>query len=332
MLAVLAALAAGPGCSSDPGGELPLKPCGVEYRFLGEEVRLAYTHRAYDERGNHVLSERDFDIDGTIDDRFVWEYAPHGGLTLATQSFSSGITREVAVEYGDGDRLAAVTWTTSSGMAGRADYEYDGEQRIVERWDHDDDGGAEENVTFTYDTGGRLEGSSARCAGVAEPRSLSTMVWDESGRIARIEAGLPGEPPGAVTEFTYDQDGRLQRWERAYDGEVLISEAFEYDAAGRVRGTSSASVLALGQDPLSWQTTDTEYDADGRIRTVQTAVDGVPDAEYTYLYECPEHEDSPGRHVGAPASPLPLPPMGPRGGVGPDAVFTYALTGGSSCP
>ncbi|HWN69124.1 MAG TPA: hypothetical protein VNM90_15905 [Haliangium sp.] len=328
LLAVLAAVAAGTGCQSDAPAELPLKPCGVEERFFGDEEQLFFVHRTYDENGNHVLSERDSNGDGVAEDRFVWQYAPAGGLTLLTQSFSSGTMHEVAAQYGNDGRLESVTWMTSNGMAGRADYEYDGERRILEHWDRNDDGVAEAITTYTYDAAGKLEGSSFGCTGV-EPRSTTTMQWGEDGRIERIESRNDGEVT-AATQYVYDQEGRLERWERSLREEVVSSATYEYDAAGNVTGTSAASILVLGQVPPTWSITDTVYDADGRVRSSQTATDGRISSSDTFLYECPDHEDSPGRRVGEPASPLPAPPVGPRGGMGFDAVFTYALSG-SSC-
>jgi hypothetical protein len=330
VFAVLAALVASPGCSSDPGAELPLQPCGVEGKYYEDEVVLAYSHRGYDERGNHVLTERDFDIDGVIDSRFIWQYAPGGELIRASRDFGDGVMEEVVVEYGDDDRLESVTWRNVSEQTGRADYEHDGEQRIIEHWDRNDDGAVEESVTYTYDADGKPAGSSSRCAGAVEPRSISTMRWGQDGRIERIENEAEGEP-SAVTEFTYDQDGLLERWERSYDGEVSIRETFERDSAGNVKGSSFASGLAPGQDPRDLQAVDTVYDADGRIRSQELAIGGQLAAEFTFLYECPGHEDSPGRHLGAPESPLPPPPMGPRGGVGSDTIDDYALTFIGAC-
>lgn len=328
-LAALAALAAGPACSSEPA--LPLVPCGVETRTFGDEVRLSVTYRGYDERGNHVLSERDNDADGIIDDRFVWQYGPGGGVTRITHNFGSGTMREIAAEYDDDHRLESVTWAASSGEAGRADYEYDGEQRIIERWDRDDDGVAEESVTYTYDAGGKLLESASRCAGVVEPRSVVIQEWGQGGRIERIE-DRRGDEVNAATQYTYDQDGRLESWEHWFGDTVVASETFEYDAAGSVQGRSTASVLSLGQDPPTWSVTDTVYDADGRILSSKNTIRSELSSESTYLYECPEYEDSPGRDVGAPASPLPPPPMGPRAGVGPDDIIRYILGSGGSCP
>jgi hypothetical protein len=350
-LAALVALAAGTGCQSDPPADPPdaapdvppdaapeappdaqppdfLKPCGVEERFVDGDV-LSYDHRAYDEQGNHVLSERDTNRDGMADDRFVWAYAAGGGLTLLEQSFDSGTMHEVAAQYEGEGRLDFVTWTSSSGGEGRADYEYDGEQRILERWDRDNDGVAEAVTTYTYDAGGKLEEHAFACTG-AEPATTTTMQWGEGGRIERIERRVQ-DALSQATQYFYDQDGRLERWERSLgDGTVVASEAYEYGAAGKVKETSTASALVLGGGLFTWSVTDTVYDDFGRALSSQTSLDDQMTTSTVYLYECPDHEDSAGRSVGAPASPLPAPPVGPRGGMGLDAVSAYALAG-TSC-
>lgn len=331
--AMLAALATSMGCSSDPDGELPLKPCGVEETLFGDEVQLSYLHRAYDERGNHVLSERDRDADGTVDDQFAWEYAPGGGLTLVKHSWSSGTTHEAVAQYDDGDRLVSITWNTgatSNRMAGRVDYEYDGEQRILEHWDRDNDGAVEEIATYTYDADGKLQGVRSRCAGDVEPGFITTLQWGEGGRIERIESRQDGELD-VVTQFIYDQDGLLERWERV-DGSVVYSITYEFDSEGNVTETNLASVRVLGEMPPTWSVRDTVYDADGRILSLTETSDGEPVFESTYLYECPDHEDSPGRYIGEPRSPLPSPPMGPRGGADFDAMSVFTLNFGGSCP
>jgi hypothetical protein len=354
-LAVLVAVAAGTGCQSDPddpagdppdaapetppdaapgappdamGPAFPLKPCGVEERFVTGEL-ISFVHRSYDEQGNHVLSERDTNRDGMVDDRFVWQYAPGGGLTLLTQSFSSGTMHEVAAQYEAGGRLDFVTWMTSSGVEGRADYEYDGEQRILEHWDRNNDGMAEALTTYTYDGEGKLEGHAFACTG-AEPASTTTVQWGEGGRIERTELRFH-DALSEATQYFYAQDGRLERWERSFgDGTVVASETYEYDDEGNVKGTSTMSVLLLGGGVVSRVITDTVYDADGRVLSSQTSLDGQMTSSNVYLYECPDHEDSAGRSVGAPASPLPAAPVGPRRGMGLDAVSAYALSG-TSC-
>lgn len=331
--AMLAALAASMGCSSDPDDELPLKPCGVEERFIGDTGgRRSYTHRAYDERGNHVLSERDNDGDGTVDDRFIWQYAPGGGLTLAGWSFNNGsMEDEVAAQYDDDDRLIFVTWTSSRDTAGRVDYEYDGEQRIIEHWDRDNDGAVEEIVTYTYDADGKLQESAVGCAGSVVPRWTTTPQWGEGGRIERIENRRDGEL-SSFTQFTYNQDGLLEHWERSVNGEVVISETYAFDSEGNVREVIFESIFAFGEVPRRWRSTHLVYDADGRVLSSKTTNEGTITSERTYLYECPDYEDSPGRYVGEPASPLLSPPTGPRGGVGSDAITAYARSAGYSCP
>jgi hypothetical protein len=326
-LAGLVAVAAGAGCGSESPEDLPLQPCGVEERFSDPEI-LSFVHRTYDELGNHVRSERDANGDGMADDVFVWEYAPSGGVTLIQQSFSSGRMQGLAAQYGDDGRLASVTWTTIEGDTGRADYEHDGEQRIIERWDRNDDGVAEASSTYTYDADGRLEQSAFACAG-AEPTSITTMQYGAGGRIERVESRANGMVTSA-TQYSYDQDGLLQGWESSIGGTVVSTGTYEHDAGGNVIKTTIMSRLALGEDPPTWSSTDTVYDEDGRMLSSQTSVNGTSSSSNTFLYECPDHQESPGRLVAKAYSPLPVAPRGPRGGLDRNAIFTYA-NGGSSC-
>ena len=330
-LAALAALTAAVGCGSDPE-PLPLKPCGVEGRYLGEsgQQQLGYTHLAYDEGGNLVLSELDLDIDGIVDEQSTWRYAPAGGLERATWSFDADFTQEVALQYGDGDRLASATWFSSAGVDGRAEYEYlDGGQRVVEHKDGDSDGTAEETVTYTYDAEGNLQGYTAACGGQAEPRAITTVQRDTAGRVARIETRR-GEGFGEATEYSYDQEGLLERMARLQTesyGTFTYTETYERDPGGNVIGKRvELATLIAGEIFEPW-VVDVTYDEEGRALSAELTYDGELTDEQTYLYECPDREDSPGRRVGAPPSPLASPPAGPRGQVGPDTVFDYFSTG-----
>ena len=352
-LAVLVAVTASAGCGADddPAGDPPdaapeappdaapegppdaqpidlaLEPCGVEERFVNGQL-ISYIHRGYDDQGNHVLSERDTGRDGVVDDRFVWQYAPAGGITLIEQSFSSGTMRSVAAQYAADGRLDFVTWMTSDGVEGRADYEYDGDQRILERWDRNNDGVAEALTTYTYDAEGTLEGSAFGCTGM-EPGPVTTMQWGEGGRIERIETRNDGALTSA-TQYVYDPDGRLERWERSLgDGTVVAEESFQYDIAGNVIGTISESIIAFAGGVPTWSKTETVYDADGRVLSSETFINDTMTSSNLYLYECPGYEDSSGRSVGEPASPLPIAPAGPRAGIGFDAISAYALSGDS---
>jgi hypothetical protein len=353
-LALLVAVTAGAGCDSDPDDppgdppdaapeappdaapegppdalpiDLALKPCGVEERFVSGEL-ISYIHRGYDEQGNHVLSERDTDRDGEVDDRFVWQYAPAGGLALIEQSFSSGTMRSVAAQYEAEGRLDFVTWMTSDGAQGRADYEYDGDLSILERWDRNDDGVAEALTTYTYDAEGRLEGFAFGCTGM-EANVVTTVLWDPGGAgIERVETRNDGALTSA-TQYFYDQ-GRLEHWQRSLgDGTIVAEESFEYDIAGNVIETRSASIIAFGGGEPTWSKTDTVYDAYGRVLSSESFINDTMTSRNIYFYECPEHEDTPGRSVGEPASPLPLAPAGPRAGMGLDAISAYALSGNS---
>jgi YD repeat-containing protein len=346
-LAALVVVTAGAGCGSDddPAGDPPdaapatppdaapapppdalpvdfaFKPCGLEERFVDGQL-ISYEHRGYDEQGNHVLSERDGNRDGVADDRFVWQYAPAGGLTLVEQSLSSGTMRSVAAQYAADGQLDFVTWMTSDGLEGRADYEYDGDQRILEHWDHDNDGVAEALTTYTYDAEGKLEESAFGCTGM-EPGSITTMQWGVGGRIERIEVRDNGVLTSA-TQYVYDQEGRLGSWERSEEDRIVASESFEYDVDGNLIRTIRLSTIAFSETK-----TDTMYDVHGRVLSAETSIDDLITSRDIYLYECPDYEDSAGRSVGEPASPFPIAPAGPRAGLGLDAVGAYVFSGDS---
>jgi YD repeat-containing protein len=354
-LAVLVAVTAGAGCDSDPDDPpgdppdaaptpppdaepppppdaLPIdfarSPCGVEERFVDGQL-IAYEHRGYDEQGNHVLTERDEDRDGVPDSRAVWQYAPAGGLTLVEeQSVSNGNTISVSAQYAADGRLDFVTWTTTTGGDGRADYEYDGEQRILEHWDRDEDGVAEGLTTYTYDAEGKLEESAFGCVGM-EPESVTTMQWGVGGRIERIETRDNGVLT-TVTQYAYDQEGRLEGWERSEEDRIVASESFEYDAEGNVTGKSEVSSRAFGDMEPIVTKTDTVYDVHGRPLSAEDTLDDMVVSSDVYLYECPDHAESPGRFVGEIASPFPVAPAGPRAGMSRDAIAHY-LSSASSC-
>lgn len=327
-LAALMAVTAAMGCSSEPD-DRPLLPCGVEERNIDGEVN-SFVYRGYDERGNHVLSERDVGLDGTVDDRFVWEYTPGGNLSRYTNVFSSGRTREVTLEYGPGDKLLSATWTGLDGTPGRADYEHL-DDAVIERWDRNDDGTVEDIVTYTYGPDGNLQGTSLACNGAEEPTgSTTTILRDDEGRVERTEGRYNDELSG-YTEYSYNEDGLLER-RQSWSGDTLtLEETYEFDASGNVRASTFGYAVFTGEFPPPWQESRSTYDAQGRILRLESFFDGELGSSNTYVYECPDHEDSPGRRLATPDLAAPPEVMGPRGKAGPGEVNYYTL-GSGSCP
>jgi hypothetical protein len=325
-LAALMAVTAAVGCSSE-SDDRPLVPCGVEERNVDGDV-TSFVFRGYDELGNHVLSERDFELDGTVDDRFVWEYTPGGSLARYTNVFSSGRTRELTLEYGPGDTLLSATWTGLDGTPGRADYEHL-DDVVIERWDRNDDGTVEDIVTYTYGPDGNLQQSSLACNGAEPVDSITTFLRDEAGRIERVEYRHDGELSDSYTAYSYNEDGLLERVQR-WDGETLTFEhAHEFDASGNVRASTYGYAIFNGEFPPPWQESRSTYDAQGRILRLESFFDGNPGGTNTYVYECPDHEDSPGRRLATPDLAAPPEVMGPRGKAGPGEVDYYTLGVGS---
>ncbi|HWN67798.1 MAG TPA: hypothetical protein VNM90_09165, partial [Haliangium sp.] len=285
----------------------------------------SYTHLAYDEHGNLVLNELDIHGDGIVDERLTWLFAPGGGLERFTWTFDD-ITQEVALQYDDDDRLASATWTSSTGVDGRADYEYlDAARRVVERKDRDSDGAVDETVTYTYDAEGNLQGFTSACQGEAEPRAITTVQRDAAGRVLRIETRR-GEGHGEATDYFYDQDGLLEGVGRLQDesyGTFTYMETYERDPDGNVIGKRVHLATLIGGEIVRPFILDRTYDTEGRILSAQVTYDGELSDEQTYLYECPDREDSSGRRVGAPPSPLASPPTGPRGKVNPETAYGY---------
>lgn len=328
-LAALMAVTAAMGCSSE-SDDRPLMPCGVESRNTDGEVTY-FTYRGYDERGNHVLSERDVGLDGTVDDRFVWEYAPGGGLARSTTALASGTMREVVLEYGPDDKLLSATWTGPEGMRGRADYEHL-DDTVIERWDRNDDGTVEDIVTYTYGPDGNLQQSSLACNGVEEPVDAVTMyLRDQEGRLERIQHRQNGELSDSHTEYSYNEDGLLERMQGWFGETLTVEETYEFDASGNVRASTFGYAVFTGTLPPSWLESRATYDAQGRILLQETFSDGRPGGTSTYVYECPDHEDSPGRRLATPDLASPPEEMGPRGKPGAGAVSYYTL-GSGSCP
>lgn len=328
-LAALVALTAAVGCSSE-SDDRPLVPCGVESRNIDGEV-TSFLYRGYDERGNHVLSERDSGLDGTVDDRFVWEYTPGGSLARYTNVLSSGRTRELTLGYGPGDELLSATWTGLEGTPGRADYEHL-DDTVIERWDRNDDGTVEDIVTYTYGPDGNLQQSSTACNGAEQPMdAVTTYLRGEAGRIERIEHRLNGELSDGYTVYSYNEDGLLERVQRWYGETLTFEQTYEFDASGNVSASTYGYAIFGGGDPPRWQESRSTYDAQGRILLLETFYEGRPGGTSTYLYECPDHEDSPGRRLATPDLAAPPEVQGPRGKAGPGEVDYYTLSSGS-CP
>jgi YD repeat-containing protein len=323
-LAGLIAVAAGAGCGSGPSEDLPLQPCGaeekIEARFGNPELLSSFRY-AYDEQGNRIRSELDQGRDGTIDERFDWEYSPAGSVTRVQLS-RFGTIREVAAQYADDGRLLSVAWTAPDLPEGRVDYEYDGEQRIIERWDYSDDGTVTGTITYTYGADGKLEEYVIDC-----PFSMSTgtltLQYGAGGRIERIAFEVDGAEL-VVTQYSYDRDGLLVGWERLRGDTVEATGTYELDSNGHV---TRSTVATLVNSASQWTSTTRVYDRDGRPLSTQFFIDDTLYSTTTYHYECPESEDSPGRLVAEAVNPLPAAPLGPRAGMGTGAISTYVLTG-----
>jgi hypothetical protein len=320
-LAALAVITAGMACSGEPS-ELPLVPCGVEERSIGGTLRR-YVELDYDEQGNLVSREERDVATGAASVRHSWQYRPDGKLVLATEADREGPVREAALQYAAYayDRVASVTWRAYDDE-GRVDYEYlDGAQRVIERWDRDDDGTAEDTREYSYDPDGNLQSFTVRCDGEVDPREITTLSWDRDGRIVRIETHRNGELTG-LTEYFYNEDGLRDRVEYSGTGTVTAyTETYELDADGNVRQREYEAILDT-PDILSSENS-AEYDPEGRILNEVFAPDSVPVQRNIYLYDCPGHEDSSGRRLGTPEPAAPPPPQGPLGSVGTDAIRVY---------
>jgi hypothetical protein len=301
--------------------QLPLKPCGLEER-TGDGELGSFVHRSYDERGNHVRSERY--VGDTIASHFTWEYSSSDNLTRATRHTGELARLNMVLQYDEDDHILSVTWDYWLGD-GIVLYEYlDDRQIVIERWDQDADGTEESATTYTYSVDGTLEEYTFACSGSETSTSISTLEYDDDGRLERREIHREGELIG-VWSYQYSEHGSLSRVEHATPNTITYWESYEYDSAGNVTERTVAAAQSLSSDLPSWSLSRSEYDPEGRILSWQYFLDDQRTAYNTYLYDCPGFEDSPGRSVGKLEVGAP-PRPGPREKVGQNAVDYYTLT------
>jgi YD repeat-containing protein len=199
---------------------------------------LGTTTFAYDGEGREI-EERVLDEDGTETRRLVSAYDDAGNL----------IVREV---YRDGE------------LAGRTEYDYDGEGRRVAARRFDADGTLERDTTYTvpdleyemleYDEDGEVEGRTVVVAG-------------DHGTLS-AETFLPDGTLDNATYFAYDEAGRMVRREDTVTYEVLGEEqrdssvtVYEYeldDVGNWVRRTSIEDV-GMGPDTIELQVREITY-------------------------------------------------------------------------
>jgi len=193
---------------------------------------------AYDGEGREV-EERVLDENGTETRRLVSAYDGAGNL----------VAREV---YRDGE------------LAGRNEYDYDGEGRRIAARRFDGDGTLATERTYTVPD---LEYELLEYGEDGEVEERNVVVAGEHGTLS-AETFLPDGTLDNATYFAYDEAGRLVRREDAVTYEVLGEEqrdssvtAYEYeldDVGNWVRRTTIED-MGMGPEPIALQVREITY-------------------------------------------------------------------------
>ena len=180
-------------------------------------------------------------IDGSTT---VIDYDKRGRESLRT--WPTGET--LAIVY---DRLGRAASRTRSydQVAATETVRYDARGRVLHRTDADG-----EVREYTYDFGGRLLSEDIGDAEIGSPRQQVLNGYTEFGRLATQETN------GVLTRMLYDQNGRLETIQTAFEAgsapESLLEEKRSYTARDEIDTIENGS----GEQRR------TEYDALGRVR------------------------------------------------------------------
>ena len=222
----------------------------VFYSYSWRDGSLNYRQvTTYDATsGLQTVAER-IGPDGAVVGRVTYAYDGEGRPTEEVTYDENGEeTYRIAQEYDRDGNLIAREIYRNGELAGRDEYDYDGEGRRVAGRDFDDDGTLDSETTYTvpdleYETVEYDDG---------EIESRSVVVRGEHG-VVSAETYLPDGTLESATYFAYDEAGRIVRRE----------DAFSYDVMGETRTGSSVAVYEYEFDEVGNWIRRTAIEDDG---------------------------------------------------------------------
>ena len=192
-----------------------------------------------------------------------------GSNTLASYTYNSYNGKLNTLTYGNGDgvkytydeldRVKQIEYNNGTGYAVAVKYTYNSDGKVQKM----EDMLAGEVTCFTYDSSGRLTGSSKRSADGSEVYAEKRVSYDSDDRLSSVRYTI-GESEIIGGLYTYDTRGRLNRY-KIISGTLTATEDITYDGFSRPTGRA---MTVKFQNTTAFEVSQSyEYKANGKSQS-----------------------------------------------------------------